>query len=76
MWYNELEELASEDILIYLVGNFADLEEEREVTQEDALELIKELGFHHYIETSALTGQNIPMLFETVTRHLFLVHED
>lgn len=30
---------------------------------------------HHYIETSAFTGQNIVNLFETVTKHLFVLNE-
>ena len=33
-WYVELEENADENILVYLVANFADLEEEREVSTE------------------------------------------
>jgi GTPase SAR1 family protein len=33
-WHSELTENADENIIIYLVANFADLEEEREVTTE------------------------------------------
>lgn len=75
-WHSELTENADENIIIYLVANFADLEEEREVTTEQAIALMKELGMHHYIETSAQTGQNIVNLFETATKHIFLVNED
>jgi predicted GTPase len=46
------------------------------VSREQALELMAELGMHHYIETSAFTGQNIENLFETVTKHLFLLNEE
>ena len=55
-WHLELEENADEGILIYLVANFADLVEEREVSTEQAMALMKELGIHHYLETSAFTG--------------------
>lgn len=57
------------------MGNFADMKEDRVVSREEAVSLMKELGFHHYIETSAYTGENITTLFETVTKHLFKVHE-
>jgi len=40
-WYQEIEENADEGTLIYLVANFADLDgEDREVSQEQALELM------------------------------------
>jgi len=60
---------------VYLVGNFADMEEEREVQQADALELVKTNNYHNYFETSALTGQNVQTLFEVLTKHLFLINE-
>ena len=59
-----------------MVGNFADEEDKREVTQEEAISLVKELGFDNYIETSAYTGQNIASLFETLTKHLFVVYKN
>lgn len=34
------------------------------------------MGFAAYIETSAATGQNIANLFETITKHLFVVNGD
>ena len=46
------------------------------MSREQALELMAELGMHHYIETSAYTGLNIQSLFETVTKHLFLINEE
>jgi len=74
-WYNEISNNAGKDVLIYLVGNFCDQIDEREVTQERAIELMKKLNFNHYVETSAVTGQNIGPLFETVTKHLFYLNE-
>ena len=75
-WKKEIENNADRDVLIYLVGNFADLgdTEEREVTKAEGEELMKEKGFHHHIEVSALNGHNIDVLFETLTKHLFLEH--
>jgi len=57
---------------VYLVGNRADLEDQREVTKESGLELMKEMELNHHMETSALSGMNIGPLFETLTKHLFL----
>ena len=57
------------------MGNRVDLEDEmREVTKEDGSELVKELDLQNHFETSALTGQNIATLFETLTKHLYIEH--
>ena len=53
----------SDSIIIYLVGNFADMHEEREVSYEEALSFAREQNFGHYLETSAKTGQNVQELF-------------
>ena len=74
-WKKEIENNAEEGIVCYLVGNFADLENEREVTRAEALEMVKELGFAHYMETSAYTGMNVSGLFERITKHLFCANE-
>ena len=58
-WKKEIENNADRDVLVYLVGNRADLEEEREVSTEDGLEMMRELEANHHLETSARTGQNI-----------------
>lgn len=61
---------------MYLVGNMADLEEQRQVQKEEAEALVKELKFQKYIETSAFTGMNIDEAFTTMTKHLFVKHEN
>ena len=71
-WKKEIENNADRDVIVYLVGNRADLEDEREVSQEEGIELMKELELNNHIETSALTGLNIGNLFETLTKHLYL----
>ncbi len=59
-----------------MVGNFADEEDKREVTRDEAISLVRELGFDNYIETSAYTGLNIASLFETLTKHLYVVYKN
>ena len=71
-WKQEIENNTDRDVLQYLVGNRADLEDQREVATEDALNLAKEMGLDHHIETSALTGDNVGKLFETITKHLYM----
>ena len=44
--------------LMYLIGNKIDLKEEREISEEKARDLAKELNLR-YFETSCLTGQGI-----------------
>ena len=62
-WLVEIENHTKEDIIKYLIGNFADMEKDRVVSREEALKLMKEKGFTNYLETSALTGQNIDNCF-------------
>jgi len=50
-----------------LIGNKADLEEERRVKKEEALEVAKEFNLA-YMETSALNAQNIEAAFETLAK--------
>lgn len=64
MWQTEIENNADEKVIKYLVGNFADLDDQRQVSQEEALQTMKDLNFDHYVETSAFTGQNVQELFE------------
>jgi small GTP-binding protein len=75
-WQKEIENNADQDIIVYLVGNMADLEEQRQVQKEEAEALVQELKFARYIETSAFTGLNIDEAFTTMTKHLFIKHEN
>jgi len=52
-WAREVRAMASPSCLLVLVGNKGDLEEEREVTTEDAKEYADRNGMMYY-ETSAL----------------------
>lgn len=61
---------------MYLVGNRADLEENREVSTAQAKRFAKDYNFQNFFETSALTGHNISELFETITKHLYLVNKN
>ena len=75
VWLEEIRERTNPNILMYLIANFADMEDEREVSSEQALDFASKQGFHHYLETSAKTGQNITNMFSTITKHFFLKNE-
>jgi len=61
-WYDEIKEVTPQISLI-LVGNKIDLEDQKEISQEEGEKLAKELGIS-YIETSAKTGENIDEAFK------------
>lgn len=61
-WMNEIITNAG-NIPITLVGNKSDLGEAREVSSEEGKNLSKELNIP-YIETSALTGENVTKAVE------------
>lgn len=38
--------------------------------------MMEELKLDHHIETSAMTGYNIDVLFEYITKHLYLYNQN
>ncbi|MHA2253200.1 MAG: Rab family GTPase [Candidatus Kariarchaeaceae archaeon] len=64
-WINEAKAESPDQIFI-LVGNKNDLEDMREVSTEEASKKSKELGAIDYIETSALTGENVEQAFHKI----------
>ena len=62
--------------MIYLIGNFSDEEENRQIPYEEALEFARNEQFAHYIETSAKTGENVNEVFQTMTKHFYLLNEN
>lgn len=75
-WLGEIRQHTSPSIVIYLIGNFSDLDENREVPYQEALEFARAQQFSHYIETSAKTGQNVHEVFQTLTKQFYLLNED
>ncbi len=55
---------------ILMVGGKIDLEEQREVSHEEAIKIAKSHSFKGYVECSAKTGANIHSLFNILVQIL------
>ena len=62
-WIEECKNTAPKSILMVLVGNKCDLEDNREVTEEEGREFAEKNGML-FFETSAKTGKNVEELFK------------
>ena len=62
-WYKELLKYGLKDIPMVLVGNKSDLKKERKIIQPMAENIMDQLGISVYYETSALTGENVEVVF-------------
>ena len=62
-WLNDCKNSAPKTILLILVGNKCDLEDKREVTEEEGREFAEKNGML-FFETSAKTGKNVEELFK------------
>lgn len=66
-WLTDARTLASQDIVIVLVGNKKDLEADREVTFMEASRFAQENELT-FLETSARTGENVEETFLKASR--------
>jgi len=69
-WTHIIRENAG-DIPIMLVGTKAHLKEQRVVTREQGIQAAQAHNLSGFIEISSKTGQNVELLFETMTEILF-----
>lgn len=70
-WHKEVKQHAAEDVMIYLVGNKAELEDQREVSFERAVEWANATGIHKCFETSAKTGKSVEEVFSCAGKDIF-----
>ena len=69
-WVNDLKSAGDPKITIILIGNKSDLEENRQVTKEQGEEKAKSFGCA-FLETSALSGDNIDKAFNMMVKEIF-----
>jgi small GTP-binding protein len=67
-WIKETEDALGERIPIILLANKVDLAEERVITREMGEEFMREQNLVGYLETSALTGQNVEEAFSILAK--------
>lgn len=68
-WINEAKQESPDQIFI-MVGNKVDLVDMREISTDEARAKAMELGAIDYIETSALTGDNVADAFHKIGKEL------
>ena len=69
-WYNDLiNRIKKDEIIIYLVGNKIDLEENRQITIEEAEKYANDKSIP-YFEVSAKSGDGIKKLFDDITNDI------
>jgi small GTP-binding protein len=68
-WINEILVMVP-NLPLVLVGNKADLTNERQITKEEAEKVAKEHNMLFYAETSAKSGENIIQLFTDIAQNL------
>lgn len=66
-WVKELKRMLGSEIVLTIAGNKTDLEELRNVPQEEALAYAESVGAH-YFECSAKANENIEEIFTELTR--------
>lgn len=69
-WIDELRAHADNSIVIMLIGNKADLVDQRAVPTEDAVEFAQDQGLF-FSEASALSGDNVEKAFFRVLEEIY-----
>ena len=73
-WLKEVKLQSNPDIKIFLIGNKADLDDQREVKLNDAKQFKDETGIHYFCETSAKSGLNAQEVFIEAAKLLYKEH--
>ncbi len=63
-----------EIIPIIMVGGKIDLKEQRSVSHEESEKICQTHNLHSYIECSSVTGENVGVIFEDLTRVILKNH--
>mmetsp|Transcript_55099 Transcript_55099/g.98317 ORF Transcript_55099/g.98317 Transcript_55099/m.98317 type:complete len:205 (-) Transcript_55099:87-701(-) len=69
-WIEEVRSARGDDALIFLVGNKADVEDQRQVTTQEMQEKAEQMRASKFIEASAKTGDKVQDLFQMLAEAL------
>ena len=72
-WYKDIEKHVDieEQLIGFILGNKCDRVEDRKISEKEARDLAEELNLK-YIETSALTGEQVKESFYKMAKYLYL----
>ena len=73
-WLKEVKLQSNPDIKVFLIGNKADLDNQREVQTNEAKQFQDENGIHYFSETSAKSGLNAQEVFIEAAKLLYAEH--
>jgi Ras-related protein Rab-1A len=73
-WLSEVDRYANENTAKLLIGNKADLIDEKQVSEETATKFAEKLGIP-FLETSAKTATNVDAAFLTMAKELIKARE-
>ena len=73
-WLKEVKLQSNPDIKIFLIGNKADLDDQRQVQLNEAKQFKEENGIHYFCEASAKTGLNAQEVFIEAAKLLYSEH--
>jgi GTPase SAR1 family protein len=71
LWYEDIYKHIPEELVGFLIGNKCDIPEKRKISFEAAQSLAQKFKLD-YMETSAMTGDNINEAFQKIAKTLFL----
>ena len=74
-WIEDFKSKADEDAVILLIGNKSDLNEQREVSIEEA-EIKAQKNKYGFMETSAKDNNNVEKAFETLFEEIVKIYKD
>ena len=70
-WINVLKKNSQPETLVFIVGNKKDLENERDVREEEGKKFVEDNNLNFFIETSAKSGEFVDKLFEQAFAQLY-----
>ena len=73
-WLREVQNEASANAFVFLIGNKKDKEVEREVEPNKAKQFVQENSLSGFMETSARSGENVEKVFMNAAKSLFKQH--
>lgn len=75
IWIEDIKNFGNHEMSLIVVGNKCDLVENREVSKEEIDQFLQNYNYE-YIEVSALTGENVKLGFEKISKLMTIENEN